>query len=134
MYYRVYEQWKDFPKVIEYADKLVALGERVDAASRYAALYASTVAYNSMHSDDPKLAEDARGRALAAVALQSALKRPPMLDERAFADEKNRAAIYLHATAGIAALIAKDYAAATESFTAVMGLSKPHIRTTTTPK
>ena len=37
LYYQAYSQLKNYPKVIEYADKLVALGEKADAGARYQA-------------------------------------------------------------------------------------------------
>ena len=38
LYYQAYSQLKNYPKVIEYADKVVALGDKVDAGARYQAL------------------------------------------------------------------------------------------------
>src|SRR5580700_10225386 len=51
LYYQAYSQLKNYPKVIEYADKLVALGDKVDAGARYQALYARAFAYNAMIAD-----------------------------------------------------------------------------------
>ena len=48
LYYQAYSQLKNYPKVIEYADKLVALGDKVDAGARYQALYAHCFAYSAM--------------------------------------------------------------------------------------
>ena len=56
LYYAAYGQLKNFPKVVIYADKLAALGDSVDAAARYGALWASAHAYNKMNSSDPELA------------------------------------------------------------------------------
>jgi len=123
LYYAAYGQLKNFPKVVIYADKLAALGDSVDAAARYGALWASAHAYNKMNSSDPELAAKARSSALAGIALLSELKKPDLLDEKAFAFEKKRMAIYFHATAGIAAIAMKDYSAAAESFRAVMTLN-----------
>jgi hypothetical protein len=107
LYYAAYGQLKNFPKVVIYADKLAALGDRVDAAN----------------SSDPELAAKARSSALAGIELLSELKKPDLMDEKAFALEKKRMAIYFHATAGIAAIAMKDYSAAAESFRAVMTLN-----------
>ncbi len=51
LYYQAYSQLKNYPKVIEYADKLVALGDKVDAGARYQALYARAFAYNAIIAD-----------------------------------------------------------------------------------
>src|SRR5262250_3996800 len=48
MYYQAYFQLKNYSKVIEYADKMVALGDKADANSKYAALYARALAFGSM--------------------------------------------------------------------------------------
>src|SRR3989442_15189339 len=47
-YYQNYSAQKNFPKVIEYADKLVALGDKVDVGMRYSALYARAFAFNNI--------------------------------------------------------------------------------------
>ena len=96
LYYAAYGQLKNFPKVVIYADKLAALGDSVDAAARYGALWASAHAYNKMNSSDPELAAKARSSALAGIVLLSELKKPDLLDEKAFAFEKKRMAIYFH--------------------------------------
>jgi len=55
--------------------------------------------------------------------LLSELKKPDLLDEKAFAFEKKAYGNLFHATAGIAAIAMKDYSAAAESFRAVMTLN-----------
>lgn len=67
--------------------------------------------------------------ALTGVALLPTLKRPDLLDESRFETEKRQAAIYLHATAGRAAIAMKDYAGATNAFKAVIALDAVHILT-----
>ncbi len=121
--YTAYAQLKNFREVIAYADKLVALGDSVDVTARYAALSVSAHAYNKMNSSDPELAAKARSSALAGIKLLSDLKKPDLMDEKAFDLEKKRMAIYFQATAGIAAIAMKDYSAAAESFKAVMTLN-----------
>lgn len=127
--YEGYSQLKNYPKVIGCADKLVRLGDKADVATRYSALYTATTAYNNMDSSDPLLAARAREMALTGVALLPTLKRPDLLDESRFETEKRQAAIYLHATAGRAAIAMKDYAGATNPFKAVIALDAVHILT-----
>src|ERR1700676_2031175 len=47
LYYNAYSQVKNFPKVIEYADKLLALGDKIDAPTRYSAYFARAFAYTN---------------------------------------------------------------------------------------
>src|ERR1700693_1077257 len=73
LYYQAYSQLKNYPKVIEYADKLVALGEKVDAGARYQALYARAFAYNAMIADPAQANTAATDAALAKSALDAAV-------------------------------------------------------------
>src|SRR3989442_680872 len=47
-YYQNYSAQKNFPKVIEHADRLVALGDKADVGMRYSALYARAFAFNNI--------------------------------------------------------------------------------------
>ncbi len=113
---------KNYPRVLACADELVQLGEDATSEARYKALYEASVAYNELNSDDPELAAKAQKRALAGANLLSSLKRPDMLDANEFEADKRRAAIYLDATAGRAAIAMKDYPAATNAFKAVIAV------------
>jgi tetratricopeptide (TPR) repeat protein len=48
LYYNAYSQLKNWPKVIEYADKLLAMADKVDPPIRYQAYYARAFAYSNM--------------------------------------------------------------------------------------
>ena len=48
LYYQSYGQLKNWAKVIEYADKTVALGDKVSANDKYGALYARSTAFYSL--------------------------------------------------------------------------------------
>ena len=52
LYYRAYTQLKNPQKVIEYADKLVALGDKVEPGIRYEALYARALSYAGLNVKD----------------------------------------------------------------------------------
>ena len=80
LYYNAYSQLKNYPKVIEYADKLLAMGDKVDAGGRYQALYARAFAYKPSspiprkprRRRDPALAKSAQ--AAAAAGLKALMK------------------------------------------------------------
>src|SRR5215475_6863221 len=74
MYYQAYSQMKNWPKVIESADKLVALGDKVGPNERYGALYARAFAYNNLPG--PQQATEAKG---AMAAAEAGLKLIPEL-------------------------------------------------------
>src|ERR1700730_10118690 len=48
LYYQAYGQLKNYPKVIEYSDKVVGLGPKIDPGVQYQALYAHCFAYNAL--------------------------------------------------------------------------------------
>src|SRR6202030_819339 len=132
LYYQAYSQLKNYPKVIEYADKLVALGDKVDAGARYQALYARAFAYNAMIADpaqantaakDPALAKSALDAAAAGLKALDEVKKPDAMSEDAFAAQKKQIQIYFHATAAQAGMVLKDYNAAVEHYKAVLALN-----------
>ena len=59
LYYNAYSQLKNWPKVIEYADKLLALGDKVEAPIRYQAYYARAFAYSNL----PPTSQDVKDQA-----------------------------------------------------------------------
>ena len=51
LYYQAYLQTKNYPKAIEYADKLVAMGDKVDPAVVLGALQARVQAFSAMQHE-----------------------------------------------------------------------------------
>lgn len=129
LYYNAYTQLKNPQKVIEYADKLVALGDKAEAAIRYQALYARALAYASLNSTDPALAGKAREAALLGLKTLDEIKKPDTVSAEEFAKQKQPAAILFNYTAGNAAMIMKDYPAAVASFKAVLALNPDDLTT-----
>jgi hypothetical protein len=124
MYYQAYSQLKNWPKVIEATDKLVALGEKVGANERYGALYARAFAFNNLSATDQ--AAQAKGAMAASgdgLKLISELKKPDALDDKAFEEQKKQATIYLNGTAAQAAMVLKDYPSAIKYYKAVLAVN-----------
>jgi len=121
MYYQAYFQLKSYAKVIEYADKMVALGDKVDANGKYAALYARALAFGSMPAaDQAAQAKAALEAAEAGLKLIPELKKPDQIDDNAFTQQKKQATSYLHVTAAQAAMVSKDYPNAIKYYKAVL--------------
>jgi tetratricopeptide (TPR) repeat protein len=120
LYYQAYAQQRNYAKVIEYVDKLLALGDKVDPGARYQALYARAFAYNNLNSNDPGQAAKARQAALDGLKALTDLKKPDNIDDPTFAGEKKKVALYFNGTAGAAAMTMKDYPGAVGSFKAVL--------------
>ncbi len=123
LYYNDYTQLKNPQKVMEYADKLVALGDKAEAAIRYGALYARALAYASLNSQDPAQATKAREAALLGLKTIDELKKPDNMSDEDFKKQKLQPTILFNYTAGNASMILKDYAAAVTSFKAVLALN-----------
>src|SRR5258705_12569597 len=58
LYYNAYSQEKNWPKVMEYADKLLTLGDKDEPPIRYQAYYARAFAYSNM-GNGPKVQDQA---------------------------------------------------------------------------
>ena len=123
LYYRAYTELKNPQKVIEYADKLVALGDKAEPGIRYEALYARAISFAGMNSTDPAAAAKAREAALLGLKTLDELKKPDNISAEDWPAKKRPAAILFNFTAGNAAMTMKDYAAAVASFKAVLALN-----------
>jgi tetratricopeptide (TPR) repeat protein len=124
MYYQAYSQLKTWPKVIESADKLVALGDKVGPNEKYGALYARAYAFNNLSAaEQAAQAKGAMDAAVAGIKLIPELKKPDALDDEAFKKQKEQAAIYLNGTAAQAAMVVKDYPNAITYYKAVLAMN-----------
>jgi len=129
LYFQAYGQLKNYQKVIEYGDKVVALGDKVEAGVRYQALYAHAFAYNALSVSNPawaaepanaKAAQDAAAAGLKAL---DELKKPDSMTEEAFNAQKKQIQVYFNGTAAQAAMSQKDYASAVQFYKAVLALN-----------
>jgi hypothetical protein len=118
--YQAYAQLKNWAKVIEFADKLVALGDKIGANEKYGAIYARAYAFNSMNSQDPAVAKAEMASCAEGLKLIPELKKPDALDQAAFDQQKKSATIYLNGTCGQSAMVQKDYANAATYYKAVL--------------
>jgi hypothetical protein len=118
LYYNNYFAQKNYPRTIEYADKTVALGDKLDANTKYTALYAHAAAYNALLSDpangktvaqDAVMAKAAQDAAVAAVKTLSDMKKPEGVADDAFNAQKSTFTLFLYGIAAQAAMIQKDY-------------------------
>ena len=123
LYYKNYFNQKNFQKVIEYADKELALGDKATSLDRYEAYYARAVAYNNIQNPDVATAKAAHDAAVAGLKSLEQVTKPEGVDEAKFAEQKKLSSIFFNGTAGSAAFAAKDCASAAESYKAVLALT-----------
>jgi len=123
LYYNAYSLQKNWPKVIEYADKLIALGEKAEAPIRYQAYYARAFAYSNL----PPTSQDVKDQAPKACEAAKAglktlgeLKKPDSMSEDDFNKQKQQPAILFSYTLAQCSMIQKDYQTAIDSYKAVL--------------
>jgi tetratricopeptide (TPR) repeat protein len=125
LYYQAYNQLKNFPKVIENADKLLALGDKVEAPIRYQAYFARAFAYTNTNPPptDPAVATKARQAALDGLKTLNDLKKPDSASQEDFDKQRKQSGIFFNYTAANASMTLKDYPAAIEFYKAVLVLN-----------
>jgi tetratricopeptide (TPR) repeat protein len=123
LYYNAYSQLKNWPKVIEHADKLLALGDKAEAPIRYQAYYARAFAYSNLpaNSQDVKdQAPKACDAAKAGLKTLGELKKPDSMSEDDFNKQKQQPTILFNYTLAQCSMTQKDYQTAIDSYKAVL--------------
>ncbi len=124
LYYQTYSQLKNYPKTMEWADKLVALGDKVDAQTRLQAIQARvavfTATYASMAKNPDVQAQLTKERdaALQGASLLDQLAKPASVtsSDDDWKKQKMPGLAFFYAAAGFADLQLKDYPAAVTAF------------------
>ncbi len=123
-YYTTYNELKNYPKTIEYADRLLTFGDKLDAGTQLQALYIRTLAFNysfnEKAADAKEQATRARAAALAGLKVLVDLKKPEGVSDDQFAQNKKGPTALFNYTAGLASLQLKEYKAAVDSFKAAL--------------
>ncbi len=132
-YSQAYSQQKNYPKMIETADKLAALGDKIDAITRFQAYFSHAVTYYQMLSDpankdkgvdkDAALAKAAQAAATQALKILPDVKKPEGVADDAWNKQKTQWQITGNNIAAQAAMNAKDCSSAVNSYKAVLALN-----------
>jgi len=120
LYYQNYAKQKNFAKVIEYADKEIALGSKITATEKYQAYSARAYAYNNMQNPDAATAKAAYEAAIEGAKSVEALPKPEGYDQAKFDDDKKKAVLSFNGTAAGAAFTAKDYPNAIQMYKTIL--------------
>ncbi len=122
LYYNAYSQLKNWPKVIENADKLLAMGDKVEPPIRYQAYYARAFAYSNMGNGPEVQAQAPKACQAAKAGLKTLgeLKKPDTMSEEDFNKQKQQPAILFNYTLAQCSMIQKDYQTAIDSYKAVL--------------
>ncbi len=122
LYYNNYYSQKNYPKAIEYADKLIAMADKVTPGDLYGAYYVRAAAFNNIQNPDAETCKAGRVAALAALKVVDQIPKPDTEDADKFAQEKKTSILLFNGTAANAAMCAKDYPGAIASFKAVLAI------------
>jgi tetratricopeptide (TPR) repeat protein len=129
LYIKTYTDLKNYPKVIEYADKVIALGDKVDAGGKLQALQARCqvfpYAYNAKAPDASEQLNKERQAALEGAKLLAAFPKPAgaTMTDAQFEEQKKPGIAFFQNSAGFACLQLKDYPCAISAFKAVLALT-----------
>jgi len=123
LYYKNYGAQKNFPKTIEYCDKLIALGDKANVTEKYEAYSVRAYAYNNIQNPDAATANAAHDAAIAGAKIVDTVPMPAGADAGTFASEKQKSTIFFYGTAANAALAGKNCAGAVEAYKQVLAIT-----------
>jgi tetratricopeptide (TPR) repeat protein len=128
LYYPAYTQLKNYPKALEYTDKLVALGDKADPLARLQAIQARVQLFPFVYDAKKPDAHDQlvkeRDAALLGIKLLQDLKKPKdsTLTDAQFTEQKKPGIALFYSAAGNADRDLKDYQPAAEAFKAALAI------------
>jgi tetratricopeptide (TPR) repeat protein len=115
-YYTTYMALKNYAQVIEYADRMIALGDKIDSTGRLEAYYTRAQAFYLGMADKtlqtPDALTKARDSALAGLKALDDLKKPDNVPADQFEQQKKGVKVLFNAVAALSSTSMKDYAAA----------------------
>jgi tetratricopeptide (TPR) repeat protein len=120
LYIDTYKQQNNFVKTVEYADRLLALGDKIQPQGRLQALVARCTAfessYNAKAPDVQEQIAKERDAAQQGLKLLNDLPKPANVSDEQFAEQKKPANSFFYNALGFANLQAKDFKAAADAF------------------
>ena len=115
-YYTAYMGLKNFAQSIEYADRMIALGDKIDTTGRLEAYYTRAQAFYLGMSDKALQTPDSltktRDAAIAGLKTLEDLKKPDNVDAAQFEQQKKGVKVLFNAVAALSSTSMKDFAAA----------------------
>src|SRR5579862_2153180 len=126
-YYTTYMALKNYVQTIEYCDRMIALGDKIDAQGRLEAYYTRAQAFY-LGSNDPALKtpdalNKARDASAAGLKALDDLKKPDAVAADQFEQQKKGVKVLFNAVSALASTNLKDYAAAAASYKTVLSIT-----------
>ncbi len=127
-YYSTYMALKNFAQAIEYADRMIALGDKIDSTGRLEAYYTRAQAFFLGVGADktlqtPDALTKARDASLAGLKAVDDLKKPDAAPADQFEQQKKGVKVLFNAVAALASTNMKDYAAAVGYYKTVLSIT-----------
>jgi hypothetical protein len=128
LYYPAYTQLKNYPKAVDYTDKLVVLGDKADPVARLQAIEARAQLFPFVYDAKKPDAHDqlikGRDAALLGLKILKDLKKPKdsNMTDAQFEEKKKPDAGLLYTSLGFSDLQLKDYPAATDALKAAIAI------------
>ena len=131
LYTQAYGMQKNYAKVIEYADKLAGLCDKIEPGACFNAYYTHCAAYNALITDpaqkaaaaDPAIAKAAQAAATKGLDALGQVKKPDNVADDAWTKQITQFKIFLNGVAAQGAITAKDCGSAANSYKAVLALN-----------
>ena len=115
-YYSTYMTLKNYAQAIEYADRMIALGDKIDTTGRLEAYYTRAQAFYLGMADKalqtPDSLNKTRDAALAGLKTLEDLKKPDAVDPPTFEGQKKGVKVLFNAVAALSSTTMKDFNAA----------------------
>lgn len=127
-YYTTYMALKNYAQVIEYCDRMIALGDKIDTTGKLEAYYTRAQAYYLGSGADKTLqandaATKARDASAAGLKTLDDLKKPDNVPADQFETQKKGVKVLFNAVSALASTYVKDFPAAAASYKAVLALT-----------
>jgi tetratricopeptide (TPR) repeat protein len=127
-YYSTYMALKNYAQAIEYADRMIALGDKIDSTGRLEAYYTRAQAFFLGVGPDktlqtPDALTKARDAAIAGLKSVDDLKKPDAAPADQFELQKKGVKVLFNAVAALASTNMKDYAAAAGYYKTVLSIT-----------
>jgi len=131
LYTQSYGSQKNYSKVMEYADKLSGLGDKVEPSVRFNGYYTHAAAYDALLRDpqqkqlaaDSNIAKGTQAAAASGLNTLAQVKKPDNVTDDAWTKQVTQFKTFLNGVAAQAAMVAKDCSGAANSYKAVLALN-----------
>jgi tetratricopeptide (TPR) repeat protein len=125
-YYLGYYMGKNYPQAIDYADKEIALGDKVDIGTKLEAYIVWATAFFTDQSDKalqtPEMLTKTQGASTDGLKTLAAWQKPDKMTDDQFAKQKTSTAVLFNSVAGLAESALKDYKSAEGSYRAALAI------------